>query len=205
MKFYCTLSSRIIVSLFVLILFSFTQKAANAKHDAGKLLIVQPFNDLPDQQLNYVVKKLRAIIPSIQVAPRKALPQLAWYKPRNRYRADSLIHWLGRNTTGDNVTIGLTSKDISATKGNVRDFGIMGLGFRPGNACVASSFRLSKNNNSEELFKVAIHELGHTQGLDHCPVKYCFMRDAEGKNTTGEEKEFCSDCKQKLISRGWKL
>jgi archaemetzincin len=130
---------------------------------------------------------------------------LAYYRPRNRYRADSLIHWFNRTTPAGYVTLGLTSKDISTTKGSHEDFGIMGLGNRPGNACIASSFRLSNGNKAEELFKVAIHELGHTQGLPHCPNRYCFMRDAEGGNTTGEEKEFCPECKQRLISKGWKL
>ena len=92
---------------------------------------------------------------------------------------------------------------ISTTKNEIKDFGVMGLGFRPGNACVASSFRLSKQNKLDQLFKVAIHELGHTQGLPHCEVKTCFMRDAEGKNQTNDEKEFCSSCKIKLEKKGW--
>jgi archaemetzincin len=191
----------IIASVIILLL---TASYRNA--DKGNLtLVVQPFNDLPDQQLQYVVKKLRAIIPGIRVTPRKALPSHAYYKPRNRYRADTLINWLRIHTGENEVTIGLTSKDISTTKGKVADFGIMGLGYRPGKSCVASSFRLTKSNKNEELFKVSIHELGHTQGLDHCPVKTCFMRDAEGSNPTGEEKEFCADCKRVLVSKGWKL
>jgi archaemetzincin len=31
------------------------------------------------------------------------------------------------------------------------------------------------------------------------------MRDAEGKNPTNEEKEFCKDCKKQLQKKGWKL
>jgi hypothetical protein len=29
------------------------------------------------------------------------------------------------------------------------------------------------------------------------------MRDAEGGNTTGEEKEFCFFCRKKLEENGW--
>lgn len=54
-----------------------------------------------------------------------------------------------------------------------------------------------------QLFKVAIHELGHTEGLPHCPVKSCFMRDSEGRNPTNEEKEFYPKCKKQLIDKGW--
>jgi archaemetzincin len=166
-------------------------------------IIIQPFKDLPEDELQMVVNGIKKSLPNVTIAKKIPLPALAYYKPRNRYRADSLIHWLNRNTPTGNVTLGLTSKDISSTKGQFDDFGIMGLGYRPGNACIASSYRLSKNNKAEELFKVAIHELGHTQGLPHCSEKYCFMRDAEGGNTTGEEKEFCFFCRKKLEENGW--
>ncbi len=81
----------------------------------------------------------------------------------------------------------------------------MGFGYNPGNACVVSSFRLSKANQQEQFYKVAIHELGHTQGLPHCEEKTCFMRDAEGGNPLNEEKDFCPACKSFLKGKGWRL
>ncbi|WP_326521356.1 matrixin family metalloprotease [Rhizosphaericola mali] len=103
------------------------------------------------------------------------------------------------------MTLGLTSFDISTTKNSIKDWGVMGLGFEPGKACIASDFRLSSNEKLMQLFKVSIHELGHTQGLKHCKVKSCFMRDAEGRNPTNEEIEFCKTCKHTLISKGWRF
>ena len=108
-------------------------------------------------------------------------------------------------TPKNSVTIGLTNKDISATKGKIADFGIMGLGYRPGSACVASSFRLNSKNRNEQFYKITIHELGHTQGLKHCPEKTCFMRDAEGENHTDEETDFCKNCKKVLQQKHWKI
>lgn len=99
----------------------------------------------------------------------------------------------------------MTDKDISTKKGDVVDWGVMGLAFCPGEACVASSFRLSKNVKLMQLFKVSIHELGHTQGLPHCAVNSCLMRDAKGRNPTNEEKGFCKSCKSILIDRGWQF
>ena len=95
--------------------------------------------------------------------------------------------------------------DISVTKGKVEDFGVMGLGYRPGKSCVASTFRLDKNNRNLQFYKIAIHELGHTQGLKHCPEKHCFMRDAEGGNPTNELSDFCNNCKLVLKSKHWKF
>ena len=119
------------------------------------------------------------------------IPEEAYYPPRNRYRADTIIRKLSDKTEKGFVTLGLTNKEISVTKGEIKDFGVMGLGYRPGKACVASSFRVNKRRRLQQHFKVAIHEIGHTQGLPHCPNKTCFMRDAEGGNPTDELIDFC--------------
>ena len=166
---------------------------------------IQPFSDMKKEQSEYVYHQLQNIYSNVEIKKEIELPKTAYYKPRNRYRADSLIGFLNKRTLPGHVIMGLTNKDISWTKGTIKDYGIMGLGLCPGQACVASTFRLSKTQTLEQLFKVAIHELGHTQGLPHCPVKTCFMRDAEGKNPTNEEKEFCAKCKALLISKGWTL
>ena len=109
---------------------------------------------------------------------------------------------MSRRAQENEIYLGITSYDISSTKNGKPDFGIMGLGFRPGKACVASDFRLKDKSN---FFKVVIHELGHTAGLHHCPEKTCFMRDAEGHNPTDEETGFCPSCKKSLLAKGWKL
>jgi archaemetzincin len=168
-------------------------------------IYIQPFSDLPSTYTSYVVSELKKFYPDITLLKPVSLPQQSWYKPRNRYRADSLIYWLKNKAKNGEVIIGLTSKDISTTKNEIKDFGVMGLGFTPGKACVISTFRLNKQNLKQQFFKVSIHELGHTQGLNHCPVKTCFMRDAEGGNPTDEEKELCILCKEQLIRKGWIL
>lgn len=152
-----------------------------------------------------ISENIRKIYPKIKILEPIGFPKNAFYQPRNRYRADSIIKYLRAQTPKNAVTLALTNKDISVTKGKVADFGVMGLGYRPGNACVASTFRLSAENKSEQFYKVAIHELGHTQGLKHCLDKTCFMRDAEGKNPTDEEKDFCQNCKKVLRQKHWKI
>jgi len=164
---------------------------------------VQPFADIATEETRYVFNELKKVYPNVTLKNPISLPQSAFFPSRNRYRADSLILLINTYTPNEHVTIGLTSKDISTTKDTVADWGVMGLGFCPGKACIASTFRLSKTEKLMQLFKVAIHELGHTQGLPHCVVKSCFMRDAEGHNPTNEEKDFCSDCKKYLIKKGW--
>lgn len=170
-----------------------------------KLIIIdlQPFDDIPEKQVTFVYEELLKIHPNIVIYPPIKLPAAAYYKTRKRYRADTLINYLRQRTAEGHVTIGLTGKDISSTKEKIEDYGIMGLGYQPGRSCVVSTFRLSKDNLHSQLFKLSIHELGHTQGLAHCRVKTCFMRDAEGKNHTDEENDFCFKCKKYLLKRGW--
>jgi len=175
------------------------EKSATGKE--AVTILIQPFKGIESEKVEFVAKE----IGNVKILEPVDFPENTYYSPRNRYRADSLISFLGKNTKEGFITIGLTSKDISATKGKVKDFGIMGLGFRPGNACIASSFRLDDENLDEQFFKVAVHELGHTQGLKHCPMRTCFMRSAEGKNPTNEETGFCKKCKQVLMNNNWKF
>lgn len=189
----------------IIILFFYSCQSKKFIPQNDFLINIQPFENISAQEVNYVYTEIKKIYPHIRINKSIALPKTAFYLPRNRYRADSVIKYLSSITPNGQVTIGLTNKDISTTKENIYDWGVMGLGYCPGKACISSTFRLSKNEKLMQLFKVSIHELGHTQGLQHCEVKACFMRDAEGRNPTNEEKEFCWKCKKFLIGKGWKI
>ena len=132
-----------------------------------------------------------------------AMPATAYYKPRNRYRANLLLEDLKKYNGYDKV-IGITNKDISTSSNGVYDWGIMGLAYRPGKQCVISTFRIKTPDKilfNDRLVKVALHELGHTMGLPHCTFsRTCFMEAAEGtiKSVDRETRFLCSNCK-KLI------
>lgn len=168
------------------------------------VILLQSFENFTLQECEVVKNKLLPIYPNLKILKPIPFPDESWNEPKTRRRADYLLNYLNQIPTKNQLVIGLTHKDISTTKGNKKDWGIFGLANCPGSACIASDFRL-KGKTSEKLFKVAIHELGHTQGLRHCPVKNCFMRNAEGKDHLDEETEFCKICKENLIKKGWKL
>lgn len=168
-------------------------------------ICIQPFANIGDDEIKYVHINLKKYYPLIKIKKSIPLPNHAYYPPRKRYKADSLIHFLAKQTTKGFVTIGLTNEDISTTKNSIPYWGVIGLGYQPGSACIVSTYRLSKTERKVQLFKVAIHELGHTQGLAHCAEKFCYMRDAEGRNPTNEETQFCTSCSIKLKEKGWTL
>lgn len=170
-----------------------------------KTIIFQPMGNFDAKLVKKTMKELQKIYPNFILKQNSELPAYAYYKIKNRYRADSILNRLKYQYGVDTVIIAVLNPDISVTKGKINDWGVMGLGHRPGNACVVSTYRLEKKNLSDQFFKVCIHELGHTQGLSHCPDKTCFMRDAEGGNPLDEEVHFCEKCQKHLEKKGWKL
>lgn len=149
-----------------------------------------------------LVQNISATYPSYVTVIKgiASLPAAAFYKPRNRYRAEVLLTYLNTYSGYDKI-IGITKKDISTTKDKIYDWGVMGLGFCPGKACVISTFRIKTPNKilfNERFLKVALHEIGHTIGLPHCTYSNtCFMGSAVGtiKSVDRETKSLCSNCK----------
>ena len=174
-----------------------------AKPSIQKTLTIIPLGKtISDDFVRSTHTAIKKFLPDVGLKNITALPPHAYNSQRGRYRADSLIRWMRGMAKPNQVFLGITNVDISTTKDNYKDWGVMGLGYEGGNAAVASNYRLK---NKSSFWKVAIHELGHTSGLPHCPVKTCFMRDAKGGDPTGEEKEFCNKCRAVLIQSGWKL
>lgn len=169
-------------------------------------IIVQPFDDFPEMLVDSLISRIKEINSDVVVRKSISLPESSYYPPRNRYRADSLINYLWQQSTTKSVVLGLTTKDISSRKGKIGDWGIMGLAYCPGHSCIVSTYRLPKNDINNNLFKVAIHELAHTQGLHHCEEsKICFMRDYQGGNLLDELTGFCRFCKSYLSRKGWEV
>lgn len=172
---------------------------------ANRVFVIQPFDNISPTLVNKVFRYLKDINPKAVLNKPMPLPASAYYRPRNRYRADLLLNFLSKKGNADTVIVGLTNRDISTTKNEIPDWGVMGFGLQPGNACVISTFRLNPAKLDIQFYKVILHELGHTAGLPHCPNTNCLMRDAEGGNHLDEENGFCPKCNNYLRSKGWKL
>ena len=196
---------------FLILLFSLISCTKKNKKDSiekipgQKVIVIQPLGNFKLEQSNKILSEIRTINPNVVLRATIPFPENSYYRPRNRYRADSIIKNLKNHIGKDSVIVGLSHADISTTKNGIKDWGVMGLGYRPGKSCVVSDFRVSSKNKNQQFYKLVLHELGHTAGLPHCKVKTCLMRDAEGGNPLDEEKDFCKNCTSFLKSKGWQL
>ena len=182
----------------------FTDKKEIVKNEKHSIAIL-PFKGIDSNLINElktgILKQLKV---ELDILENTSLPDFAFYKPRQRYIADSLLIFLRqKNKNRFEKIIGVTTKDISTRKGDVENWGILGLGTCPGEVCVISTFRAGKDKVSQSVFQrrmttLALHELGHTYGLEHCPVATCLMKDAGGKMNLDDGDSYCEKCRNYL-------
>ncbi len=179
----------------------------------NRIIAIQSLGHVDENVLSLIERGITAMYNAdVIILEKRGLPPGAYYRPGKRYRAEKLIRYLDRVTVGKYTkVVGITARDISTTKGKFADWGIFGLGSLGGKSCVVSTFRLRRGKKgrrmfSQRLIKVVNHELGHTFGIGHCPVKNCLMQDARGTivSIDGEPGGFCNLCREKLkeIIRG---
>lgn len=160
-------------------------------------LVIVPLGRVREREVAAVRRALaRTYRLEVSVGLRRALPEDTYYPPRRRYRADHLIAWLAKGGPGTKV-LGLTNVDVSTSTHGRKDWGVAGLGYLGGRSAVASSFRTK--DSLSRFADVAVHEVGHTLGLPHCPTLGCTMRDANGKLArigTG----FCARCRARVAA-----
>lgn len=196
--------------LLLILLFSCSKRQSDSV-----IIGVQAYGEVNPAFLDSISDALETSFANeVVVLNQLSLPDHAFVHIKNpRYRADSLLRDLVRNKPWyvDHV-IGVTNHDISTTKKNdlgeikkpvykYMDWGVYGLGYVDGPSCVVSTYRLGKTCEPQfyaRLKKIAIHEIGHNLGLNHCENKLCVMQDAAETIATIDRVGFniCSDCKR---------
>jgi len=177
---------------------------------ASKRVCMQPLGKFDKGLLTPTIAGLKFVYGfDVVVLPKRPLPKAAFYPPRSRYRAEKLLDFLDAEVMpGSNCTwvLGFTAVDISTTKGDIQDWGILGLGNIGGTSGVLSSFRMrrgvGRRQQKMRSVKVAVHEFGHVLGSPHYNEPGCVMNDALGtvKSVDKEEGVLC-DATRALIEK----
>ena len=164
---------------------------------------IQPLGKVSPEYINLVKKSVKTFYGyDCTVLPPKEITKDMLSPIKKRIDANKALR---NNLTFDNLLI-LTEKDICCNKDKDNpEWGIFGLGLRPGKTCIISTYRLHKNVSKqktlERLEKVALHEIGHNLGLNHCTNnKECMMNDANGtiKQVDKEKVWFCEKCNKQI-------
>lgn len=195
---------------------SVSKKTVDTKDPKSVVVAIQPLGTVEDDVITDTKLAIESFYGfNVQILDKKAMDERAYTEIRSkRYRADTMIRILKNQKPNDtDYIIGITDKDISVTKRNgdgsikepsskYRDFGIFGLGFRPGPSCIVSVYRFRKPQNKfkDRFNKIVLHELGHNLGLKHCADKKCLMTDAAEsiKTIDNANLDLCISCKQKI-------
>lgn len=154
---------------------------------------VQPFEEYDQELLDAAVRGVKYTYTfEVEVLGARPIPSETYYPPRKRYRAERLLSWLNEHIGPESdcqVVVGFTSHDISTTKGEHKDWGVLGLGELGGRSAVVSSHRTGggsgpRNSPTRRMVKMINHEIGHVLGLPHNTQPGCLMNDAEGSVET---------------------
>lgn len=175
----------------------------------GKHLCLQPVakkqGEVVEQE---TLERLRLDLPKVfclecRIASPVTLPDSAYLPVRGQYLASEILAGIKnhRYMEADRI-LAVTNIDLCA-EGLSFVFGQAELGGRLG---IISTYRLRASTSLGDgrlyygrVLKEAIHELGHTFGLVHCPDVLCIMYSSNTlEDTDLKGPGFCSDCKLKL-------
>lgn len=177
------------------------------KQTVPKTISIYRYGDFNVSTAKRLEGQLKGYFPVVELKERSlALPAKHYNKERNRYLGTGLFDELSKHRHGDAV-IGLTDYVIFKPNDLSQTYGIMGVSPVGTYKCVVSSKipSSSKEQSADNFVKLALHELGHAFGLNHCPDQHCYMVDAEHKMKFPKTTGFCQSCKTKLNAKGWTI
>jgi archaemetzincin len=155
------------------------------------------------ESLGTIFPKMKCVL----VTETLQIPEEAFDEARGQYRSELILgrvdEFTEKHKTLERI-VGIVDVDIFVPSLNF----VFGEAECPGKAALVSSHRLRPEFHGQkpdfELFmerveKEAVHELGHTFGLEHCSNPFCVMYFSNSIfDTDRKQSLFCDKCQAKI-------
>ena len=179
-------------------------------------LRIVPIGEVSEGILNRVKEELENLNIKSRIMPQIDIPKEAYNQWRKQYNAEVIMNTLSKVSEVKFIdksipTLLLTDFDLYYSGLNF----IFGLEDPTKSCAIVSLARLkpefydegpARGLLEERTIKEVIHELGHYVGLDHCYNSKCVMSFSPSVfDVDKKQKEFCEDCKVRLIAKGINL
>ncbi|MBW1887961.1 MAG: archaemetzincin family Zn-dependent metalloprotease [Deltaproteobacteria bacterium] len=170
------------------------------------IIVISPIGDLEDTSLlNQISREINRIFTHpTEIVPLLKDVNFALDPVRNQYHSTVILEKLERLSSVNTMKVlGITMVDLFIPI-LTHVYGEAQLG---GKACIVSTHRLKEDlslTGSRHIYynritKEAIHELGHTFNLRHCPDHFCIMHYCRTvKDVDGKSDQLCRYCKTLL-------
>ncbi len=168
----------------------------------GMKIGILPIGDVEEKTLQAIKHGLVGVFPKTNAAilEKLHLPEKTLDKIRQQYRSNQILGIIQtHNDKISNRVIGVLDVDIFVPGLNF----VFGEAAFPGKAALISLWRLKSEFYSDTVnpdllvdraVKEAVHEIGHTLGLKHCPHPDCVMHFSNSiSDTDKKQRLFCNE------------
>lgn len=162
-------------------------------------LTIVPFEGVDGPELFQLADDLARQDYQIEICDHLPIPSQAYNPRRGQYFADKLFRPLRQFEQHGARVLGVINQDLYRYVLKC----VYGLADLPGYVAMMSLYRLRRTDQNDTLqqrmLKLALHELGHTHGLEHCQrldCVMCFSPNLEHLDRSGSQ--FCPRCRQQL-------
>jgi archaemetzincin len=172
----------------------------------GNKIALKPLKEIDQEILEELKKRLEGVFGCpVEIKPQTVDLNRAYNPSRKQYLSTVLLSSI-KASGEDERALGIVNADLYVPELNF----VFGEADTSSGTAIISLWRLRQERYGlppdtnlfiERAAKEAIHELGHTYGLGHCPDRKCIMYFSNSlMDTDRKQAAFCSKCRRILES-----